>query len=82
MYWTIKLIVERNKMAEKKEFKGITGSYNGIPVKKRKYYYNYNDETDLDKGFSDSFSELKAFNTKLKTELENKKETKLKIDDN
>jgi len=67
-------------MAEKKEFKGIVGSYNGIPVTKRKYYYDYNDESDEEKGFADSFSELKGFNTKLKKELESDKTTKLKID--
>ena len=67
-------------MADKKEFKGIVGSYNGIPVTKRKYYYDYNDESAENKGFADSFSELKGFNTKLKKELESDKATKLKID--
>lgn len=67
-------------MADKKEFKGIVGSYNGIPVTKRKYYYDYNDESSENKGFADAFSELKGFNTKLKKELESDKTTKLNID--
>jgi len=67
-------------MADKKEFKGIVGNYNGIPVTKRKYYYDYNNESTEDKGFADAFSELKGFNTKLKKELESDKTTKLEID--
>lgn len=68
-------------MADKKDDKkkGVVGNYNQQPVTKKKYYYDYNDVSDAEKGFADAFTDLSAFNTKLKDELEKEKNVKLQI---
>ncbi len=64
---------------DKKELKGVVGTYNQQAVTKRKYYYNYGEVDNIEKGFNDSFSDLAAFNTKLKDELEKEKSVKLVV---
>lgn len=69
-------------MADKKEKegkKGVVGKYNNQPVKKRNYYYDYNEVSKTEKGFADSFTELEVFNDKLKDELKKEKNVKLAI---
>ena len=62
---------------KKKELKGVTGNYNQQAVKQKKYYYTYGEVDDLNKGFADSFTDITAFNSKLKNELE--KDTSVKL---
>jgi len=68
-------------MADKKEDKkkGVFTNYTKIPVKKRPYYYDYNDTSKEEKEFADMFSELGSFNDKLKDELKKDKPAKIKI---
>lgn len=67
-------------MADKEQKKkGVVGQYNKQPVTKRKYYYDYNEVSNVETGFSDSFTELETFNTKLKDELKKEKTVKLQI---
>ena len=67
---------------DKNKKKGVVGNYNKQPVTKRKYYYDYNEVSNIEKGFADSFTELEAFNTKLKDELKKEKTVKLQIHNN
>lgn len=71
-------------MADKKEKmdkkKGVVGKYNQKSVTKRDYYYDYNDVSKEEKGFSDAFSDLNSFNKKLTSELKKEKTVKLKVD--
>lgn len=61
-------------MADKKENKkkGVFTNYTKIPVKKRPYYYDYNEASKEEKEFANMFSELGSFNDKLKSELKDK----------
>lgn len=67
-------------MAEKKEMKkGVISNYNNKPVTRNNYYYDYHDVSSEEKGFNEMFTDLAAFNSKLKKELEGQKTVKLKV---
>lgn len=64
---------------DKEKKKGVVGNYNQQPVTRRKYYYDYNEVSDTEKGFNDAFTDLAAFNDKLKDELKKEKNVKFQI---
>jgi hypothetical protein len=65
-------------MAEKED-RGKLNAYNEIPVKMRDYYYDaYSTDSNIKDTFDDMAKDLNDVNDKLKKELENGKNSKLK----